>query len=89
MYADIGIARRVRLHHQIGDVLAARYRSLIKRVAQTQARVAVERSILVIIFHMPGDPTVAFADLDRDRRSSQLTCQLQALGYSVPLTTAA
>jgi transposase len=78
--------------------LGARYRRLIKRMPKPKALAAVERSILVIIFHMLADPTVEFADLgadfytrriDRDRRTSQLTRQLQALGYTVTLTTAA
>jgi transposase len=78
--------------------LGARYRRLIKRMPKPKALAALERSILVIIFHMLADPTIEFADLgadfytrriDRDRRTSQLTRQLQALGYTVTLTTAA
>jgi transposase len=78
--------------------LGARYRRLIKRMPKPKALAAVERSILVIIFHMLDNPTVQFEDLgsdfytrriDRNRRTSQLTRQLQALGYTVTLTTAA
>ena len=63
--------------------------------ARWEALTAIDRSILVIIFHMLADPTVEFgADhytqrLDRARRTNQLTRQLQALGYTVTLTTAA
>jgi transposase len=76
----------------------ARYRRLIKRMPKPKALAAIERSILVIIFHMLADPAVEFAELgadfydrrvDRARRTSQLTRQLQALGYTVTLTTAA
>lgn len=78
--------------------LGARYRRLIKRMPKPKALAAVERSILVIIFHMLENPTIEFADLGADfytrrldhaRRTSQLTRQLQALGYTVTLTTAA
>ncbi len=52
----------------------------------------------MIIFHLLADPTTQLEDLgadfynrriDRDRRTSQLTRQLLALGYAVTLTTAA
>jgi transposase len=78
--------------------LGARYRRLIKRMPKPKALAAIERSILVIIFHMLADPTVEFADLgadfytrriDKERRAHQLTRQLQALGYTVALTHAA
>jgi transposase len=78
--------------------LGARYRRLIKRMPKPKALAAIERSILVIIFHLLADPTVEFAELgadfytrrvDRARRTSQLTRQLQALGYTVTLTAAA
>jgi transposase len=78
--------------------LGARYRRLIKRMPKPKALAAIQRSILVIIFHLLDNPTLDFADLgadfytrriDRDRRTHQLTRQLQALGYTVTLTTAA
>ena len=78
--------------------LGERYRRLIKRMPKAKARSALERSILVIIFHMLADPTTDFQDLgadfynrriDKNRRTHQLTRQLQALGYTVTLTTAA
>ncbi len=78
--------------------LGERYRRLIKRMPKAKARSALERSILVIIFHMLADPRVEFVDLgadfytrriDKTRRTHQLTRQLQALGYTVTLTAAA
>ena len=78
--------------------LGERYRRLIKRMPKAKALAALERSILVIIFHLLADPTAQFADLgadfytrriDKNRRTHQLTRQLQALGYTVTLTTAA
>jgi transposase len=64
---------------------------------KAKALVALQRSILVIIFHLLADPTATFTDLgpdhytrriDRARRTTQLTRQLQALGYQVQLTEA-
>jgi transposase len=75
--------------------LGERYRRLIKRMPKAKALVALQRSILVIIFHLLADPTAEFTDLgpdhytrrlDRARRTTQLTRQLQALGYQVQLT---
>jgi transposase len=77
--------------------LGERYRRLIKRMPKAKALVALQRSILVIIFHLLADPTATFTDLgadhytrrlDRARRTTQLTRQLQALGYHVQLTEA-
>ncbi|MGH3613800.1 MAG: hypothetical protein ACRDRK_14650 [Pseudonocardia sp.] len=62
---------------------------------KAKALVALQRSILVIIFHLLADPTAEFTDLgpdfhirslDRARRTNHLTRQLQALGYHVQLT---
>lgn len=78
--------------------LGERYRRLIKRMPKPKALAALERSILVIIFHLLADPAAEFTDLgadfytrriDKARRTSQLTRQLQALGYTVALTPAA
>lgn len=77
--------------------LGERYRRLIKRMPKAKALVALQRSILVIIFHLLADPTTEFTDLGPDfytrridlaRRTNHLTRQLQALGYNVQLTPA-
>jgi transposase len=78
--------------------LGARYRRLIKRMPKAKALVVLQRSILVIFFHLLADPTAEFSDLgsdfyqrriDRARRATHLLCQLRALGYLVQLTDAA
>src|SRR3954452_751475 len=78
--------------------LGARYRRLIKRMPKAKALVALQRSILVIFFHLLADPTAEFSDLgsdfyqrriDRARRATHLLRQLHALGYQVQLTEAA
>jgi transposase len=78
--------------------LGARYRRLIKRMPKAKARAALQRSILVIIFHLLADPAARFEDLgpdfytrrlDHARRTDQLTRQLRALGWTVQLTPAA
>jgi transposase len=78
--------------------LGARYRRLIKRMPKAKALVALQRSILVIFFHLLADPTAEFTDLgsdfyqrriDRARRTTHLLRQLHALGYQVQLTEAA
>ena len=75
--------------------LGQRYRRLIKRMPKAKALAALERSILVIIFHLLADPTARFHDLgpdfytrrlDRDRRTQQLTRELNALGFTVQLS---
>lgn len=75
--------------------LGERYRRLVKRMPKAKALVALQRSILIIIFHLLADPTTEFTDLGPDyytrridlaRRTNQLTRQLQALGYTVELT---
>jgi transposase len=77
--------------------LGERYRRLIKRMPKAKALVALQRSILIIIFHLLADPTAEFTDLGPDyytrridlaRRTHHLTQQLQALGYNVELTPA-
>ncbi|MBV9729058.1 MAG: hypothetical protein JO309_06550 [Pseudonocardiales bacterium] len=77
--------------------LGERYRRLIKRMPKAKALVALQRSILIIIFHLLADPTVEFTDLRPDyytqrldlaQRTNHLTRQLHALGYNVKLTPA-
>lgn len=78
--------------------LGERYRRLVKRMPKAKALAAIERSILVIIFHLLNDPTATFTDLGPDyytkridiqRRTRSLVGQLQALGHHVTLTPAA
>jgi len=65
---------------------------------KAKALAAMERSILVAIFHLLADPTTTFTDLgsdyynkriDKQRRTRSLIGQLEALGHTVTLTTAA
>jgi len=74
--------------------LGARYRRLVKRRGKLTALVAVERSILVIVWHLLADPTARYHDLgadfyanriNKDRKTSQLVHQLEALGHHVTL----
>ena len=64
----------------------------------TKALVAVERSIVVVIWHLLADPTARFHDLgsdyfdkrlNNDRKTRNLVRQLQELGHQVTLTPAA
>ncbi len=76
----------------------ARYRRLAKRMPKAKALAAIDRSILVIIFHLLDDPASTYEDLgadhsdrriDKQRRTRSLVDQLQALGHHVTLTPAA
>jgi transposase len=78
--------------------LGARYRRLIKRTGKMKALVAIERSILVVVWHLLDDPNARFVDLgadfydrriDKDRRTRDLVRQLKALGHEVTLSPAA
>lgn len=78
--------------------LGERYRRLVKRCGKLKALVAVSRSILVIIWHLLSDPTSRFQDLgpdyytnriDKNRQTRNHVRQLEALGYTVALGTAA
>jgi len=78
--------------------LGERYRRLIKRMPKPKALAALERSILVVIFHLLADPSATFSDLGSDfyrkridtrRRTDHLVRQLEALGHRVSLTPAA
>ena len=78
--------------------LGERYRRLAKRRGKMRALVAVERSILVVVWHLLADPTARYADLGSDfyerrvnkgRRTRDLVRQLIALGHQVSLSPAA
>jgi transposase len=78
--------------------LGERYRRLARRRGAKKAIVAVGRSMLVIIWHLLAHPDAHFTDLgpdfhakrtDPDRRRRAYVHQLEALGYTVTLTTAA
>jgi hypothetical protein len=78
--------------------LGARYRRLVKRTGKMKALVAIERSILVVVWHLLSDPNARFVDLgadfyerrlDKDRRTRDLVRQLMALGHEVSLSPAA
>lgn len=78
--------------------LGDRYRRLAKRMPKAKALAAIERSILVVIFHLLADPAATFNDLgsnyyakrlDTARRTRNLVGQLEALGHRVTLTPAA
>ncbi|MBV8177433.1 MAG: IS110 family transposase [Mycobacterium sp.] len=78
--------------------LGERYRRLSKRMPKAKALAAIERSILVIVFHLLSDPTATFNDLgsdfyarriDKERRTRSLVSQLEALGHRVSLQPAA
>ena len=78
--------------------LGARYRRLVKRMGKLKALVAIERSILVIVWHLLNDPSARFVDLgadfyerriDKERKTRDLVRQLTALGHQVKLSPAA
>ena len=78
--------------------LGERYRRLAKRMPKAKALAAIERSILVVIFHLLADPAATFDDLGSDyyakrldtaRRTRNLVGQLEALGHRVTLAPAA
>ena len=78
--------------------LGERYRRLVKRRGKLKALVAVARSILVIVWHLLADPTARFHDLgsdyhttriNRDRKALNHIRQLQALGFTVTVESAA
>lgn len=78
--------------------LGERYRRLVKHRGKMKALVAVAHSILTIIYELISDPSARYHDLGPDyhsrhlnvtRRTRQLTHQLETLGYTVTLATAA
>jgi transposase len=78
--------------------LGERYRRLVRRRGKQKALVAVQRSILVVVWHLLADPNTRFVDLgadfyerrvNKDRRTRDLVRQLIALGHQVTLSPAA
>lgn len=78
--------------------LGERYRRLVRRGGKQKALVAIERSILVIVWHLLADPNARFVDpgadfyehrVNTERRTRDLVRQLIALGHQVTLTPAA
>jgi transposase len=78
--------------------LGERFRRIIKRRGKLKALVAVARSILVIVWHLLTDPTTRFHDLgsdyhtqriNKDHKARNHVRQLEALGFTVTLATAA
>ena len=78
--------------------LGERYRRIAKRRGKQRAIVAVGRSILVIIWHLLAADDAHFIDLGTDHFTKHLNPdrlkrnhirQLEALGYTVTLTSAA
>jgi transposase len=74
--------------------LGERYRRLVRRRGKLTALVAIERSILVIVWHLLADPAARYHDLGSDfyarrinknRRIRNLVHQLEALGNHVTL----
>jgi transposase len=75
--------------------LGERLRRIAKRKGGARARVAVGRSILIIIWHLLNDPGARYADLgadwharktDKDKKTRNLIRQLNALGLDVTVT---
>jgi transposase len=81
--------------------LGERYRRLVKRRGKLTALVAIERSILMIVWNLLNDPTARYHDLgpdfytnrvNKERKTRSLVHQLEALGHHVtlqPITLAA
>jgi transposase len=74
--------------------LGERYRRLVRRRGKLTALVAIERSILVIVWQLLADPGARYHDLgadfyarriNKDRRTRTLVHQLEALGHRVTL----
>ena len=77
--------------------LGERYARIARRRGKAKAQVAVARSILVIIWHLLKNPETRFTDLgygyyqartDTDRRLRNHIRQIQALGFTVTITSA-
>jgi transposase len=74
--------------------LGERHGRIARRRGKAKAQVAVARSILVIIWHLPADPAARYTDLgpgyhqartDTDRKLRNHIRQIQALGFTVTL----
>ena len=81
-----------------GTFPGERYRRLVKRRGKLKALVAIARSILVIVWHLPAGRTTRYAGpgagsyasrIDKKRKTHNHTRQLEALGYTLTLTPAA
>jgi len=81
-----------------GSFLGERYRRIVRRRGKLRALVAVARSILVIIWHLLADPATRYHELgagyyasrtDTDRKTRSHVRQLEALGFTVTLASAA
>jgi len=78
--------------------LGERYHRIARRRGKAKARVAVARSILIIIWHLLADAAARFTDLghgyyqarlDTDRKLKNHIRQIQALGFDITITKAA
>lgn len=78
--------------------LGERYRRLVKRIGKGRALVALQRSILVIVYQLLSDRTSRYHDLgaayyasrtDTDKKARNHIRQLQALGFQVTIAPAA
>ncbi len=78
--------------------LGERYRRLVRRRGKQRALVATARSILVIVWHLLNNPDTRYNDLgsnyyttrlNPERKTRDLVRQLETLGHTVTLTTAA
>jgi transposase len=78
--------------------LGERYRRIARRRGKLKALVAIARTLLVIIWHLLADRAARYADLgagyytttiDTDRKARNHVRQLEALGLTVTLTSAA
>jgi transposase len=78
--------------------LGERYRRIARRRGKLKALVAIARTILVIIWHLLADPQARYGDLgsgyyasriDKDKKARNHIRQLEALGFTVTLATAA
>jgi len=75
--------------------LGERHRRIARKRGPGRAKVAVARSILIIIWHLLKDPETRFTDLgpehyasrtDKDKKTRNLIRQLNALGLDVTIT---